>query len=255
MAPVVVCPYIQEEDAIELKNILGWEIPCIFEEDTGRIGSDLMYQKLWGQCKDNDIIIFHADMRPMLEDKNNDWYYDLCNYADKYPETGMLGCKLLYPKDKNTELYYIQSAGGKFSKNLIPEHFGSGLEKYTGKVFKELEEDKGQYDYVREVAWSTFGALYIRRKVINQVGNFDPAYEWSYNRDVDYCLQARKLGWKIYQTPISLLHFESKDNKILRSQKPDLNEKEQRNLKRLISTWKSTGYMENINKRVEELNE
>ena len=84
----------------------------------------------------------------------------------------------------------------------------------TGLKFKEeLELDRGQYDKVREVAWTTFGGCYIRRSFIDKVGDFDPSYEWTYNRDVDYCLRGREAGERIYQIPVRLFHHESRDTK------------------------------------------
>ena len=95
-----------------------------------------------------------------------------------------------------------------------PDHFGSGLILENGTKFKEeLELDRGQYDKVREVAWTTFGGCYIRRSFIDKVGDFDPSYEWTYNRDVDYCLRGREAGERIYQIPVRLFHHESKDTK------------------------------------------
>ena len=61
----------------------------------------------------------------------------------------------------------------------------------------------------------------IKRSVFNKVGNFSAGYEWTYNRDVDYCLRAREAEFKIYQIPVKLLHYESKDNKQIKAQDPN----------------------------------
>jgi GT2 family glycosyltransferase len=240
----VICPYIYPEEIQELRRFLGWKIDVEFTEDTGRIGSDLMYEKMWNKFPQHDIFIMHADMLPA----NSSWLSDILEYVEQYPEAGIFGCKLLYPEYNNK--IYIQSAGGKFENNA-PAHFGSGLELFSGTEWKDLEEDNNQYDNVREVAWTTFGGCYIRRELLNQIGNFDPSYQWSYNRDVDYCLEARKAGWKIYQIPTEILHFESKDNKRLRVENPQYNMMEQRNLKRLQEKWMNTKYYKTINIKVD----
>ena len=79
----IICPYVFPEEIALLQDKL-WNLDCIFEQDVSRIGSDMMYQKLWKQTKD-DIIIIHADMQPLEHDDNNQWYDDLINYAKKYP--------------------------------------------------------------------------------------------------------------------------------------------------------------------------
>lgn len=239
----IIIPYLNYS---EIENFIDtfWDLPVLTEEDTGRIGSDLMYQKLWNKC-DNDVIIFHADMQPV----NSSWYDELCLYANEYSEAGILGSKLIYPAIVEGKKV-IQYAGGMFDENHVPTHIGSGLDCFTGRAYKDLVFDEGQFDNVREVSWITFGGCYIRREVINQIGDFDLRYNWSYNRDVDYCLEARKRGWKMYQVPVTIKHFESKDNKRLRIQNPRLNQIETENLKILLEKWKDTEFLTSINKEI-----
>jgi len=233
----IICPYMNQNDIIPIKHFLGREYSYIFRQDTAQIGSDLMYQKLWKECT-NDIFILHADMVPSYQNFGK----DLLEYVDKYREAGIFGCKLLYP----TEEKIIQSAGGKFTDGN-PDHFGSGLVIETGNTFKdELLYDSDDLNKVYEVAWTTFGGVYIRREVLDKVGDFDMEFEWSYNRDVDYCLSARKAGWKIYQIPIEIIHHESMDNKRLRQVNSSLNAKESRNLQRLKNKWENTEFYSTI---------
>jgi len=247
MSVTVICPYIFPGEVLELRDFIGWEIDSIFEEDTAKIGSDLMYQKLWNQCNPDDVFIMHADMMP----KDKDWMAQVLNFVQQYSEAGMFGCKLLYTNSETTEGEgIIQSAGGKFTEDGTPAHFGSGFDLWTKKEWNKVEPDKGQYDDVREVAWSTFGGIYIRREVLDQVGDFDSYYEWSYNRDVDYCLEARKLEWKIYQIPVAIYHFESKDNKRLKAGNPELSAKEARNLDKLKEKWNGSPYYITINRKI-----
>jgi len=246
----IIIPYIFENEIQELQNRL-WDLPVDFQEDIGKIGSDLMYQKMWNENPTEDIFIMHSDMLPIEEDTSNQWFSDVLHYANKYPEAGMLGCKLLYPAKSEKNNFYIQCAGGQFNiASGMPDHYGSGLDINSGNQFKELEEDVGQYDYVREVAWTTFGGLYIRRELINQIGDFDPSFEWTYNRDVDYCFEARNKGWKIYQIPVPLLHYESKDNKRLMHGNSELNAKWARNMKRLQEKWANSPLWRTINEMV-----
>lgn len=230
----IITPYIFEKEISHLKKASIYiDADFLFEEDTSRIGCDLMYQKLWKKAHPNDIIILHSDMD--FVDGIENWYSSLLNYVNRYPQAGMFGCKLIYPiKDKDGSSI-IQCAGGKFLEDGSPDHFGSGIEMFSNQTFKVVETDVGQYDKVREVAWTTFGGVYIRRQVLDQVGDFDPSFEWTYKRDVDYCLMARQKGWKIYQIPTPLYHFESKDVKRIKTK--ENAEAETRNFKRLLDKW------------------
>ena len=118
------------------------------------------------------------------------------------------------------------------------------------KTFKEIEADVGQYDFVREVAWTTFGGIYIRRQVLDSVGDFDPSFEWTYKRDVDYCLTARENGWKIFQVPVPMYHFESKDVKRIRTESNV--QAEQRNMNRLLTKWKGSEFYKTIDVKIND---
>ena len=159
----------------------------------------------------------------------------------------MFGCLLLYPAQDDNEDYFVQCAGGKFTEDGNPDHFGSGLMLENHGTFKEvLETDTGQYNAVRSVAWTTFGGIYIRRKVFDKIGNFDPRYEWTYNRDVDYCMGTREAGFKIYQIPVKLFHHESRDNKIIKAQNEQLVKAEMRNLETLKNLWSDTEFYKTL---------
>ena len=226
--PIIICPYIDENSIINLRNRLGHRLPVHFWQDQGRIGSDLAYQYLWNFHKDRDIIILHSDMLPMPGDTSNLWYAMLLEQVKMSAQTdGMFGMKLLYPAQSTNNKWFIQHAGGRFTTDGEPCHFGvtTPRENSTTSGKYEPEEDNGQYDRLREVSWVTFGGLYIRRSVISAVGDFDPRFFWTYFRDVDYCLSAREAGFRICQTSLPFLHAESQDNKILQQQNPTLARK------------------------------
>lgn len=247
----IITPYLFDNEIESLKAAsIYLDADFIFEKDVSKIGCDLMYQKLWKKAYPDDIIILHSDMS--FIDNPSTWFNSLLSYVAKYPEAGIFGCKLLYPvKSKETNNYIVQCAGGKFDDEDNPIHFGSGLEIFSSKTWKSVEEDLGQYNSVREVSWTTFGGLYIRRQVLEDVGDFDPSFEWTYNRDVDYCLSARDKGWKIYQVPVPLFHFESKDVKRVRTK--ENTEAEARNLQRLKNKWKNRKDLYNtLNKTVDD---
>ena len=238
----IITPYVNEVEIAKHAELFLFDHDIYYEKDSGRIGSDLMFQKMWNKFPNEDIFILHADMYPF----EDNWFDKVLSYVNKYPEAGMFGCLLLYPaKDANNN-YYIQSAGGRFT-NDNPDHFGSGLILENRNQFKQqLEVDVGQYDSVREVAWTTFGGCYLRRSFIESVGSFSPEYEWTYNRDVDFCLAARAKGQKIYQIPVRLFHHESKDNKAIKAADPSKLQMELRNLQKLKNKWQNTDFYKTL---------
>jgi GT2 family glycosyltransferase len=241
----IITPYINELEITKHKQMF-WEYDVYYEQDIAGIGSDLMFQQMWNKFPEQDIFILHADMTPHHEG----WFEEVLNYVEKYPEAGMFGCLLLYPAKDDKGNFYVQSAGGKFT-NSRPDHYGSGISLESGSTFKtELEIDTGQYNKVREVAWTTFGGCYLRRSFINTVGGFSPEFEWTYNRDVDFCLTARQRGQQIYQIPIRLLHHESKDNKQIKAANPNMVHMEFRNLAKLQTKWANSDFYKTLDREI-----
>ena len=241
----IITPYVSEQEITEHKQLF-WEYDIYYERDDAGIGSDLMFQKMWNKFPNEDIFILHADMTP----HHDNWFEEVLEYVEKYPEAGMFGCLLLYPAKDVQDNFLIQSAGGKFT-NSTPDHYGSGLIIENKILFKqELESDTGQYNSVREVAWTTFGGCYIRRTFIDTVGNFSPEYEWTYNRDVDYCLTAREKGKKIYQLPVRLMHHESRDNKRIKQIDNSKVAMESRNLARLQTKWANSKFYKTLDTEI-----
>jgi GT2 family glycosyltransferase len=241
----IITPYVNDIE-IDKHKQLFWEYDVYYERDVAGIGSDLMFQQMWNKFPAEDIFILHADMTP----HHDNWFEEVLEYVQKYPEAGMYGCLLLYPAKNDKGDFYIQSAGGKFT-NQRPDHYGSGIVLENSSIFKtELETDTGQYDKVREVAWTTFGGCYLRRDFINTVGGFSPEFEWTYNRDVDFCLKARQQGQLIYQIPVRLLHHESRDNKQIKAKDPSKTQMELRNLVRLQNKWANSNFYKTLDNSI-----
>ncbi|MEI7553767.1 glycosyltransferase family 2 protein [Candidatus Chlorohelix sp.] len=121
-----------------------------------------------------------------------DWLGKLVAPFSKNPEIGIAGCKLLTKEGK------IQHAGGLIMHgSLLGSHFGYG------------EEDDGRWDESGEVDFVTGAALAIRGEIVQTLGGFDLAFHPGYYEDVDLCLRAGKLGWKIwYEADAVAYHYE-----------------------------------------------
>lgn len=99
-------------------------------------------------------------------------------------QIGILG-PLVYHHD---EPDIIQSAGGMLGKYWTSLHLGQN------------EKDQGQFPSVHEVEWISGCALFVHRKVIEQVGMLDPNY-FLYWEETEWCLRASRAGWKIVHVP------------------------------------------------------
>ncbi len=68
-------------------------------------------------------------------------------------------------------------------------------QRFTGYLLNHLDNEK-----INEVKAVSGSCMMIRREVVEQIGYLDERY-FAYQEDTDYCLQARKAGWKVYFVP------------------------------------------------------
>ena len=155
------------------------------------------------------------------------------------------------PSKNESDEYFIQCAGGVHGHDK-PDHFGSGLilENKCKLFYKSLKLIQDEY-LMRSVAWTTFGGCYLRREFIDSVGDFDASFEWTYNRDVDYCLSGHKNGFDIYQIPVRLYHHESRDTKRIRDDSKSAMES--RNLERLQAKWQTQNFIKTLDKEIKTI--
>ena len=97
-------------------------------------------------------------------------------------EVGIVGGKIY---DYGSDI--IQTAGGMVNwKSGWSIRIGHG------------ERDKGQYDLLREVDYVDVPT--VRRDVVNRIGAIDEEYSFYYT-DVDYCVRAKKAGYRVIYAP------------------------------------------------------
>lgn len=66
------------------------------------------------------------------------------------------------------------------------------------------EVDRGQYDKEEEVDIANGACLLIKKEVISDIGFLRDKY-FMYWEDADYCVRAKKAGWKVIYTPKTYL--------------------------------------------------
>jgi len=98
--------------------------------------------------------------------------------------TGIVG-PMVYHFD---EPEIIQSAGGALGRNWDSVHLSQN------------EIDDGRFRQPAEVDWISGCAILVRWEVIAQIGMFDERFFY-YWEETEWCLRARKYGWKIILAP------------------------------------------------------
>lgn len=205
----ILLPYIEEHEKFKqavqtLKLFTPKEIEIITIKDEKREGMCPVFNKYF--TGEEDLILWHADMYA-----KEGWYDNLMKF---YNEFDIIGMKLLYPDG------LIQHYGGAIRANGVCFH--------PHQFCLDVGLDKPN-----SCAFVTWGGVLIKKEVIKKIGKIDEQFYQAYYGDVDYCLRARKEGFKIGVVPVSLIHEESLDTK----KNPKLNEIMQQNYSLFAAKW------------------
>lgn len=115
----------------------------------------------------------------------------------RYPQTGIVGAKLLYPNHSLQHAGVIAGLGG------LAGHWFIGREA-------DFPGPMGRLWVRNSLSVVTGACMLLSRKCLKTIGEFDEdRFAVAYN-DVDYCLRAVNAGFRIVWTPFAkLLHRES----------------------------------------------
>ena len=102
-------------------------------------------------------------------------------------------------RDYNNPKYFeYAGAAGGFIDYL-------GYPFCRGRIFNHLEEDKGQYDDVKEIFWATGACMFVRMEYYNKVGGLDNFF-FAHMEEIDLCWRFKNLGYKIMYIPNSTVY-------------------------------------------------
>ena len=77
-----------------------------------------------------------------------------------------------------------------------------------GRVFDELEEDRGQYDEPAPIFWASGSAILIRREFLTTTGLLDEVL-WAHWEEIDLCWRIQLAGGGLSSVPSSVIYHHS----------------------------------------------
>lgn len=134
------------------------------------------------QQKGTDYLLF-LDNDTVVD---KDFITEMVRVGEEDRKAGILTGKIYFYSDPER----IWCAGGSLS--LYRRHISA-----TG--YDEI--DKGQYDDLREVDHVAGCCLMIKKKVIDEIGILDQNFIEYFTEDTDWCLRAKKKGYRIMYVP------------------------------------------------------
>lgn len=115
---------------------------------------------------------------------------NLLETMEKGGQSGIVGPKICSPDGK------IWSCGGKVD-----------IKRFTAGLIGFGEKDRAQYNNKKEADFISGTAMFIAREVFEKIGFLTEDY-FLYYEDVDFCMRAKKSGFKLYFSPHSVVYHD-----------------------------------------------
>jgi len=125
-------------------------------------------------------------------------------FMDSHPDTGVSTCLTELP---DGTLYYACHRGFPTPWNSLA--YFSGLAKVfpRWKIFAGYTATYLPIDKIHEIDACSGTFLFIRKKILDQIGWFDEDY-FAYGEDIEMCFRVKELGYKIMFVPnAKIMHY------------------------------------------------
>ena len=137
------------------------------------------------------IVLLNSDV-----EVTEGWLQPLLEYMDAHPEVAAV-----QPKIRSwvrREFFEHAGAAGGYINRL-------GYPYCRGRVLWKVEQDKGQYDSIVEVDWTSGACMCVRTKIYKECGGLDASF-FAHMEEIDLCWRMRNKGWKLMCIPQSVVY-------------------------------------------------
>lgn len=124
------------------------------------------------------------------------WLTPLVNVLESDKEVAAVQPKVLSYHDR-TKFEYAGAAGGMIDT--------LGYPFCRGRIFGEVEVDRGQYDNRQEIFWATGACLMIRASRFHDMSGFDEDF-FAHMEEIDLCWKLARAGNAVMVEPASVVY-------------------------------------------------
>lgn len=115
------------------------------------------------------------------------WMEPVIQYMEEHAEVAAAQPKIRAYHDK-TLFEHAGAAGGYID--------AYGYPFCRGRLFNEMETDKGQYNDNQEIFWATGAALFIKAQAWKEAKGFDADF-FAHMEEIDLCWRLKRMGYRI----------------------------------------------------------
>lgn len=128
----------------------------------------------------------------------------------KCPDVGLIGPRILDP-DGTPHVSCFRN------RTPVSEMLGAARTSVLTKLFHRFDVPLPVTDEMCEPEWVGFACVLVRREVFKDIGLLDEDY-FMYFEDIDFCIRARKAGWRILHDPRArVIHLEGGSSDVVSS--------------------------------------
>lgn len=124
------------------------------------------------------------------------WLEPILDVLEREPDVAVVSPKLVSWLDR-TEFEYAGASGG-FIDFL-------GYPFCRGRILRQVEADRGQYDDARDVFWVSGAAFCCRADVFHALGGFDDDF-FAHMEEIDLCWRMQLAGYRVRVVPGSTVY-------------------------------------------------
>jgi len=190
-AEVIVADNDSSDDSVEFMREHYPDIRLIINaENTGYAQG---YNNALAEIDAEYFVLLNSDI-----EVGENWVMPIIEEMDKDKNIAAAQPKLraFFPEQRH-EFEYAGAAGGFIDKYGYPF--------CRGRIFDNLETDKGQYDENMEIFWASGAAMFVRADAFREVGGLDGDF-FAHMEEIDFCWRLKLEGYKIMSIPKSTVY-------------------------------------------------
>ena len=160
------------------------------------------YNRAISQVDSDYVVLLNSDV-----EVTEGWLEPMLGYLDANADVASVQPKIRSYINRN----YFEHAGaaGGFVNAL-------GYPYCRGRILWKVEQDKGQYDTITDVDWTSGACMCVRTKVYKELGGLDASF-FAHMEEIDLCWRMRNAGWRLVCLPQTVvfhlgggsLHYDS----------------------------------------------
>ena len=149
------------------------------------------YNRVLAQVQADYYILLNSDV-----EVQPGWIEPVIALMETDPQIAAAAPKILAYNQK-THFEHAGAAGGFIDK--------FGYPFCRGRIFYNIEEDRGQYNEPGEIFWATGAAMFVKKKYWDRAGGFDESF-FAHMEEIDLCWRLKNMGYKVMYCPQSVVY-------------------------------------------------